>query len=62
MLPVIREVMMTFAANIGMGGTGVVYFAVVVLVGSNFILEFAAYLILSPTIAAIVKAVRKTTG
>ncbi len=61
MLTVFREVMMTFAENIGMGGTGVVYFAVVVLVGVNFLIEFAANLILSPTIAAIVKAVRKTT-
>lgn len=61
MLTVFREVMMTFAANIGMGGTGVIYFAVVVLVGINFIIEFAANLILSPTIASIVKAVRKTS-
>ncbi len=60
MLTVFRGVMMTFAENIGMGGTGVVYFAVVVLVGINFVIEFAANLILSPTIAAIVKAVRKT--
>lgn len=60
MLTVFREVMMTFAQNIGMGGTGVIYFAVVVLVGINFIIEFAANLILSPTIATIVKAVRKT--
>ena len=60
MLTVFREVMMTFAQNIGMGGTGVIYFAVVVLVGINFIIEFAANLILSPTIASIVKAVRKT--
>lgn len=62
MLTVFREVMMTFAANIGMAGTGAVYFAAVVLVGINFLIEFAANLILSPTIAAIVKAVRKTTG
>lgn len=62
MLTVFRDVMMTFAANIGMSGTGVIYFAVVVLVGVNFLIEFAANLILSPTIAAIVKAVRKTTG
>ncbi len=61
MLTVFREVMMTFAANIGMAGTGAVYFAVVVLVGVNFLIEFAANLILSPTIASIVKAVRKTT-
>lgn len=60
MLTVFREVMMTFAQNIGMGGTGVIYFAVVVLVGINFIIEFVANLILSPTIASIVKAVRKT--
>ena len=61
MLTVFRDVMMTFAANIGMSGTGVIYFAVVVLVGVNFLIEFAANLILSPTIASIVKAVRKTT-
>lgn len=61
MLTVFREVMMNFAANIGMAGTGAVYFAVVVLVGVNFLIEFAANLILSPSIAAIVKAVRKTT-
>lgn len=60
MLTVFRDVMMTFAENIGMGGTGVIYFAVVVLVGINFIVEFAANLILSPTIASIVKAIRKT--
>ena len=60
MLTVFREVMMTFAQNIGMGSAGAVYFAVVVLVGINFVIEFAANLILSPTIASIVKAVRKT--
>lgn len=60
MLTVFRDVMMTFAQNIGMNGVGAVYFAVVVLVGINFIIEFAANLILSPSIASIVKAVRKT--
>ena len=60
MLTVFRDVMMTFAANIGMNGTGAVYFAVVVLVGVNFVIEFAANLILSPSIASIVKAVRKS--
>jgi uncharacterized membrane protein len=60
MLTVFREVMMTFAANIGMGGTGAVYFAVVVLVGVNFIIEFVANLILSPSIASIVRAVKKS--
>lgn len=61
MLTVFRDVMMTFAANLGMNGVGAVYFAVVVLVGINFVIEFAANLILSPTIASIVKAVRKTS-
>lgn len=60
MLTVFREVMMTFAQNIGMNGVGAVYFAVVVLVGVNFVIELAANLILSPSIASIVKAVRKT--
>lgn len=59
MLTVFRGVMMEFAASIGMGGTSAVYFALVILVGVNFIVEFAANLILAPTIAAIVKAVRK---
>lgn len=59
MLTVFKSVMMEFAAGIGMGDAGALYFAVVVLVGVNFIIEFAANLILSPAIASIVKAVRK---
>ena len=59
MLTVFRGVMMDFADGIGMGGTGALYFAIVVLVGVNFLVEFAANLILSPAIASIVKAVRK---
>lgn len=59
MLTVFRGVMMEFADGLGMGGTSAVYFAVVVLVGVNFIVEFAANLILSPAIASIVNAVKK---
>ena len=59
MLMVFRGVMMDFADTIGMGGTTAIYFAIVVLVGVNFIVEFAANLILSPAVAAIVKTVRK---
>ncbi len=59
MLTVFRGVMTDFATQIGMGGTSALYFAVVVLVGVNFIIEFAANVILSPTIATIVKAVKK---
>ena len=59
MLTVFRGVMMDFAEQIGMGGTGALYFAVVVLVGVNFIIEFAANLILSPAISSIVKAIKK---
>ncbi|MBQ8683129.1 MAG: ECF transporter S component [Clostridia bacterium] len=59
MLTVFRGVMLEFAENIGMGGTTAVYFAIVVLVGVNFIVEFAANLILSPAIASIVRAVKK---
>lgn len=59
MLTVFRGVMMEFAADIGMGGANAVYFAIVVLVGMNFVIEFAANLVLSPAIASIVKAVRK---
>ena len=59
MLTVFKGVMMDFAGQIGMGGTSALYFAVVVLVGVNFIIEFAANLILSPAIASIVKAVKK---
>ncbi len=59
MLTVFRSVMMEFAAGIGMGDAGALYFAVVVLVGVNFIIEFTANLILSPAIASIVKAVKK---
>lgn len=59
MLTVFRSVMMEFAAGLGMGDAGALYFAVVVLVGVNFIVEFAANLILTPAVSSIVKAVRK---
>ncbi|MBQ7088306.1 MAG: ECF transporter S component [Clostridia bacterium] len=59
MLTVFRGVMLEFADGIGMGGVGAVYFAIVVLVGVNFLVEFGANLILSPAIASIVKAVKK---
>ena len=59
MLTVFRDVMMEFADGIGMGGTGALYFAIVVLVGVNFLVELAANLILSPAIASIVKAIKK---
>lgn len=55
-------VMSDSAASIGMGGVSMVYFAVVVLVGVNFLVEFAANVVLSPAIASIVRAVRKTNG
>lgn len=59
MLTVFRGVMMAFADSIGMGGIGALYFAVVVLVGFNFIVEFTANLILSPAVSTIVKTVKK---
>lgn len=59
MLTAFKDVMMEFAAKIGMADTSAIYFAVVILVGVNFIVEFAANLILAPTVASIVKAVRK---
>ena len=59
MFAVFRGVMMDFAEQIGMGGTSALYFAIVVLVGVNFLVEFGANLILSPAIASIVKAFRK---
>ena len=59
MLTIFRDVMMEFADGIGMSGTSAIYFAVVVLVGVNFIIEFAANLILSPAISGIVRAVKK---
>lgn len=59
MLTVFKGVMLDFADGIGMGGVGTLYFALVVLVGVNFIVEFGANLVLSPAIASIVKAVKK---
>ena len=59
MLTVFRGVMLDFADGIGMGGVGAVYFAIVVLVGINFVIEFGANLLLSPAISSIVKAVKK---
>jgi len=60
MLTAFKGVMLEFADKIGMGGTSAIYFAIVVLVGVNFLVEFAANLILSPAISTIVKAVRKS--
>ena len=59
MLTVFKGVMLDFADQIGMGGTSALYFAIVVLVGVNFIIEFGANLVLSPAIASIVNAVKK---
>lgn len=59
MLTVFRGVMLDFADGLGMGGVGAVYFAIVVLVGINFVIEFGANLLLSPAIASIVRAVKK---
>ncbi len=59
MLTVFKGVMMEFAAKIGMADASAVYFAIVILVGINFLVEFAANVILAPSIASIVKAVRK---
>ena len=62
LLTAFRGVLIEFAGGIGYGDVSVLYFAVMVIVGVNFIIEFAANIILSPTIAAIVKALRKTNG
>ena len=59
MLTVFKGVMLDFADQIGMGGTSALYFAIVVLVGVNFIIEFGANLVLSPAIASIVNAIKK---
>lgn len=59
MLTVFRSVMQEFADKIGMGGTSMIYFAVIVLVGVNFLVEFAANLICSPAIVRVVDAVKK---
>lgn len=59
MLTVFKGVMLDFAAKNNLEVTSAVAFALVVLVGFNFVIEFAANLILSPAIASIVKAVKK---
>lgn len=60
MLTAFRGVMQEFADKIGMGGTTMIYFAVIVLVGVNFLVEFAANLICSPAIVRVVDAVKKS--
>ena len=62
LLTAFRGVLTEFASGIGYGNVSVLYFAVIIIVGINFIIEFAANVILSPTIAAIVKALRKTNS
>ncbi|MBP3936283.1 MAG: ECF transporter S component [Clostridia bacterium] len=60
MFTAFRGVMQEFADKIGMGGTTMIYFAVIVLVGVNFLVEFAANLICSPAIVRVVDAVKKS--
>lgn len=60
MFTAFRGVMQEFADKIGMGGTTMIYFAVFVLVGVNFLVEFAANLICSPAIVRVVDAVKKS--
>ena len=60
MFTAFRDVMQEFADKIGMGGTTMIYFAVIVLVGVNFLVEFAANLICSPAIVRVVDAVKKS--
>ncbi len=55
------DVVVKFAAEIGMAGQSVLYIAVVGIVGINFLVEFAANVVLSPAIASIIRAVRKNT-
>ncbi len=59
LLTVFREVLTTFASANGFAGVSTLYFAVVIIVGLNFVVEFGANVILSPTIAAIVRAIRR---
>lgn len=54
------NVMQEFATKIGMAGTSMIYFAAIVLVGVNFLVEFAANLICSPVIVRVVDAVKKS--
>ena len=53
------KVMQEFADKIGMPGVSMIYFAVIVLVGVNFLVEFAVNLVCSPAIVRVVDAVKK---
>ena len=53
------DVMQKFAEKIGMAGTSTIYFAVIVIVGANFLVEFAANFVCSPAILRIVEVVKK---
>ncbi len=59
MITVFKDVMLDFAAKNNLEVTSALTFAVVVLVGFNFVIELAANLILSPAIASIVNAIKK---
>lgn len=61
---VFRDITLQWAATdpqVNYTGGSIVFLAFVILVGVNFIIELTANLVLSPSIAAIVRAVRKTT-
>ena len=59
LLTVFHDLLVKVAADINWSGGSMVYFALVVIVGINFVIELAASIVLSPTVSAIVKAVRK---
>ncbi|MBE6807364.1 MAG: ECF transporter S component [Ruminococcaceae bacterium] len=58
---VFKDVALEWAAKpeIGYTGGSILYIAIFLLVGMNFVIEFAANLILAPSISSIVKAVKK---
>ncbi len=57
LLTVFRPVLLEFAASLGMAGVSALYFAVVGIVGLNFVIEFAANLLLSPSVTLAVRKV-----
>lgn len=59
LLTVFHDLLVKVAADLNWSGGSMVYFALVVIVGINFVIELAASIVLSPTVSAIVKAVRK---
>ena len=52
----------SYIASVGMTGTSVVYFIIILCAGVNFLIEFAINLLLAPAVATVYRVVSRSIG